>query len=210
MRKAVFLIIVPLFILAINGCAPGVSVYRLEANIAASRLSEPSFAELFPSEYRDFQETILLGEAALAKGNVADADNQYRFSLLKAEVLESRYREELRRRAEEAQLRLQQEQERQAAEERERLRRLEEAKAAAAAREAAQKAVEAARKRAERPRVQLVSRYTVRRGETLPQIAAQPEVYGDSALWPLIYRANRDQISDPSVLWPGQILRIPR
>jgi len=52
--------------------------------------------------------------------------------------------------------------------------------------------------------------YTVRRGETLPQIAARPELYNDVALWPLIYRANRDQIRDPYQLWPGQTLKIPR
>ncbi len=54
------------------------------------------------------------------------------------------------------------------------------------------------------------SSYTVRRGETLPQVAARPELYNDVALWPLIYRANRDQIRDPYQLWPGQILKIPR
>ena len=52
--------------------------------------------------------------------------------------------------------------------------------------------------------------YTVRRGETLPQIAARSEIYNDSSLWPLIYRANRDQIRDPKQLWPGQVLKIPR
>ena len=52
--------------------------------------------------------------------------------------------------------------------------------------------------------------HTVRRGETLPQIAARTEIYNDSSLWPLIYRANRDQIRDPKQLWPGQVLTIPR
>lgn len=52
--------------------------------------------------------------------------------------------------------------------------------------------------------------YTVRRGETLPQIAARTEIYNDSSLWPIIYRANRDQIRNPKQLWPGQVLKIPR
>jgi nucleoid-associated protein YgaU len=52
--------------------------------------------------------------------------------------------------------------------------------------------------------------YTVRRGETLPQIAARSEIYNDASLWPLIYRANRDQIRNPKQLWPGQALKIPR
>jgi nucleoid-associated protein YgaU len=56
----------------------------------------------------------------------------------------------------------------------------------------------------------LPSSYTVRRGETLPQISARTEIYNDSTLWPLIYRANRDQIRDPKRLWPGQVFVIPR
>jgi nucleoid-associated protein YgaU len=52
--------------------------------------------------------------------------------------------------------------------------------------------------------------HTVRRGETLPQIAARSEIYNDASLWPIIYRANRDQIRDPKQLWPGQVLKIPR
>jgi len=29
-------------------------------------------------------------------------------------------------------------------------------------------------------------------------------------MWPLIYKANRDQIKDPKVLYTGQDLKIPR
>ena len=56
----------------------------------------------------------------------------------------------------------------------------------------------------------LPTSYTVRRGETLPQISARTEIYNDSTLWPIIYRANRDQIRDPKRLWPGQVFVIPR
>lgn len=56
----------------------------------------------------------------------------------------------------------------------------------------------------------LPTSYTVRRGETLPQISARTEIYNDSSLWPIIYRSNRDQIRDPKRLWPGQVLVIPR
>ncbi len=41
-------------------------------------------------------------------------------------------------------------------------------------------------------------------------IAARPEVYKDALLWPLIYRANRDQIKDPKEIFAGQIFVIPR
>ena len=49
--------------------------------------------------------------------------------------------------------------------------------------------------------------YVVRRGQTLSVIAH--DVLGDPRLWPAIYRANRDQIMDPTVLHVGQRLAIP-
>lgn len=55
-----------------------------------------------------------------------------------------------------------------------------------------------------------VERYEVRAGQNLAEIASLPEVYGDGLLWPLIYRANRDQIKTPSEIAPGQVLDIPR
>ena len=55
-----------------------------------------------------------------------------------------------------------------------------------------------------------VTKYTVVDGETLWTISARPEVYDDALLWPLIYKANRDQIKDPRQIFPGQVLSIPR
>jgi nucleoid-associated protein YgaU len=52
--------------------------------------------------------------------------------------------------------------------------------------------------------------YVVKRNETLPSIAARHEIYNDSFMWPLIYKANRDQIKDPKVVYAGQDLKIPR
>jgi nucleoid-associated protein YgaU len=49
--------------------------------------------------------------------------------------------------------------------------------------------------------------YTVSRGDTLARIAERE--YGDSQQWVRIYEANRDFISHPDVLYPGQTLRIP-
>ncbi len=49
--------------------------------------------------------------------------------------------------------------------------------------------------------------HVVRPGETLWSIAA--DVIGDASLWPALYRANRDQIAEPSLLHPGQRLAIP-
>lgn len=55
-----------------------------------------------------------------------------------------------------------------------------------------------------------LSRYTVGDSETLWNISAREEVYGDPLLWPLLYQANRDQIRDPRRLYRGQVLTIPR
>jgi len=44
-------------------------------------------------------------------------------------------------------------------------------------------------------------------GDRLSAIAEQ--AYGDPALWPRIFEANRDQILNPNLIFPGQVLRIP-
>ncbi len=49
--------------------------------------------------------------------------------------------------------------------------------------------------------------HEVQPGETLWAIAA--DVVGDPRLWPALYRANRDQIKNPALLYPGQRLAIP-
>ena len=52
--------------------------------------------------------------------------------------------------------------------------------------------------------------YVVQRGNTLWDISALPTVYKDPLLWPLLYRANRDQVNDPDLLYPDQRLTVPR
>ena len=60
------------------------------------------------------------------------------------------------------------------------------------------------------PEPQLVEQIEVSENETLASISARKEVYLDPLLWPLIYKANRDQIKDPQQIFAGQILLIPR
>jgi hypothetical protein len=48
----------------------------------------------------------------------------------------------------------------------------------------------------------------VRPGDTLAGIAER--FYGRAADWPALYRANRARIRNPSLIYPGQRLRIPR
>lgn len=55
-----------------------------------------------------------------------------------------------------------------------------------------------------------VKTHRVKKGECLWYIAGYPEVYGDPLKWPLIYRANRDKIKDPNLIYPGQVFIIPQ
>lgn len=52
--------------------------------------------------------------------------------------------------------------------------------------------------------------YEVRPGDTLWSIAGRSEVYGDSFEWPLVFKANRDQIQDPDLISPKQVLTIKK
>jgi nucleoid-associated protein YgaU len=61
-----------------------------------------------------------------------------------------------------------------------------------------------------KPQIEMVDKYIVGEGETLWTISAQPQVYGEGLLWPLLYQANRDQIKDPRQIFPGQTLGIRR
>ncbi|WP_413580976.1 LysM peptidoglycan-binding domain-containing protein [Bdellovibrio sp. HCB288] len=49
--------------------------------------------------------------------------------------------------------------------------------------------------------------YTVKAGDTLSKIAKQ--FYGDSSKYEAIFEANRDILSDPNKIKPGQSLKIP-
>ncbi len=49
--------------------------------------------------------------------------------------------------------------------------------------------------------------YTVVSGDSLSKIAKHQ--YGDAAKWHAIYEANRDKISNPDLIHPGQVLTIP-
>ncbi|MGY4514934.1 LysM peptidoglycan-binding domain-containing protein [Lysobacter sp. HA18] len=49
--------------------------------------------------------------------------------------------------------------------------------------------------------------YTVQQGDSLSKIAKH--IYGDANRWQLIYNANREHVSDPDRIYPGQVLMLP-
>jgi len=52
--------------------------------------------------------------------------------------------------------------------------------------------------------------YEVVTGDSLWSISAQPDVYDNPYQWPLIYKANRDQIKDADLIYPGQNFTVHR
>lgn len=49
--------------------------------------------------------------------------------------------------------------------------------------------------------------YTVAAGDNLSKIAKH--FYGNASRWRRIFDANRDQLDDPDLIKPGQVLKIP-
>ena len=199
--------IAALFIVALAGCAPTIPRWRQDARNVLDAASRNGAEKTFPAEFGSAREVFGRCETLLQEGSVEDAEACYRFALLKGQLLEQHLAAEKVRLTEEAQRRTQEEK---LALERQRVL-LEEQRRA----EKERAAVAVVRPKVDKPKLQSKERqpstsYTVKRGETLPQIAALPDVYGDYRLWPLLYRSNRDQISDPRHIWPGQVLRIPR
>lgn len=210
---ACILILTTLFLAACSTSAP---TWRSKVTSLVEELDRQGAPHQFPQEYRNLLETFEHGEAVYhVQSNTVEADTYYQLAYQKAELLHSELRSLKQRLADEERKRklalaAQIEDERimrEAVASELRLREQERIQVE----EASKKALLAQKQLIfkEAPQ-QLPSSYTVRRGETLPQIAGRAEIYNDSSLWPLIYRANRDQIRDPKRLWPGQILSIPR
>jgi len=213
-RQAVCILLLSLLLLA--ACSTSVPTWRSKVGPLFEDLDSQNAPQLFPQEYRNLLETFEHGEAVFhVQSDDKEADTYYQLAFQKAELLRSQLRNLKQRLAEEERQRAQllaakAEEERlmrEAVEAEQRLREQERLQAE----EAVRTAVTLQKKPiSKEPPQQLPSQYTVRRGETLPQIAGRSEIYNDSSLWPLIYRSNRDQIRDPKRLWPGQVLSIPR
>jgi hypothetical protein len=207
------LIILFVLFMGLTGCASVELRWRHDAGLLHDRLRLIGADKLLPDEFRSLEETLSKGAACLQEGDEEASEKFYRLALTKGLLFERNVAMERERRTEAARLKAAAEQselKRQMAIREEQLRLAEEKSRV----EADAAAGAAVRDKAGKPQPvrerQLAVYHTVKRRETLPQIAAQSDVYNDHTLWPLLYRANRDQISDPRQIWPGQALRIPR
>ena len=52
--------------------------------------------------------------------------------------------------------------------------------------------------------------YMVVRGDNLGKIAKKTQQSGNRFAWPMIYKANRDKIKNPDLIYPKQIFKIPK
>ena len=207
-RQAVYIV---LLCTVLAACSSAVSTWRSKAGPLVDELGRQGAPALFPQEYRSLLETFEHGEALFhVREDDKAADVYYQLALQKAALLQSEIHKEKKRLAAEKQQRVAELAVK--AEEEQLMRAAAEAELRLRAQQAAKAAELAhlAQKKNKESTSSLPTSYTVRRGETLPQISARTEIYNDSTLWPIIYRANRDQIRDPKRLWPGQVFVIPR
>ena len=204
---ALLILLLPVF----WGCAARIPKGMSESRAVLEQTRTRGDDKILPAEYRNIEETILMAEGLLKEGEDEEAERLFQLAWSKGLLLQkkldeekARLRAEMLKREEAERLEIEQkrlaevEGQKRLAEERLRIEVEEEKK---------RREREKEKQERERP---LPPYYTVKRGETLPQIAARPEIYNDQTLWPLIYRANRDQIRDPRFISPGQVLRIPR
>lgn len=56
--------------------------------------------------------------------------------------------------------------------------------------------------------VEEVEYYTIQSGDSLSKIAKQ--YYGNAMDYPKIFDANKEVIKDPDLIYPGQVIRIPK
>lgn len=53
-------------------------------------------------------------------------------------------------------------------------------------------------------------KYVVKNGDSLWRISGRQSGYGDSFKWPLLFKANRDLIEDPDLIYPRQKLNLKK
>jgi nucleoid-associated protein YgaU len=60
------------------------------------------------------------------------------------------------------------------------------------------------------PRIAGPNEYWVKQGEFLYKIAGYSEILGNSFQWQRLYEANKDNITDPNLIYPHMVLKVPR
>ncbi len=189
----------------LSACAKPPHLELDAADYMVGRAYTKKAAEFAPAEYQAARTALADAHKAMGEKKYSEAQGSITFALEHA------------RRAviltEENKARLAEEETARRAEAKEKARLADEKARAVIEARLAQKpepAPQQVTKPKQKPKITLLADYIVGEGETLWTISAQPEVYHEGLLWPLLYQANRDQIKDPRQIFPGQTLSIRR
>ncbi len=203
-----FFTIAAVTIFFLPGCAAPAPQWRAEAVTALERINTSDPAAALTDQYHAAEEAFFKGERLSLSGQKDSAERYFYLALQEAYLIEKMLPEER------TQIYLEKKKLQEQREKREldqRIKAIREEQEQRKAIEQKEKEKRLNEERLKQGRERAIHLYhTVKRGESLPSISALPEVYDDSQLWPILYRANRDQIRDPKYISPGQLLRIPR
>jgi nucleoid-associated protein YgaU len=199
-------------IILLSSCAKHPHQELSAAENMVGRAYAMQAAEFAPTEYQAARNALTNAHQDIEAANYSDARNSLEFSLKHARRAVALTEERQAKRIEEEAQR--------ALKEEKTLQAIRKAQAEEAARQAkVQRPTPKLKpkpkpkpksKPKSKPKVIPATSYTVGDGETLWTISAQPQVYNEGLLWPLLYQANRDQIKDPRQIFPKQVLSIHR
>jgi len=221
-------LIIVFSIVLISGCGPKRPLQEIvDAKIAIQKAKEAGAREYTPKRLESAQDYLTRALGAKRKKEARELAREAEVDARIAESMVRRIKEEEKKRAEEAleaKRRLHQEAERAIARAQEAIDKAEkENKKVGAAKDKLKKAKETLEKEkckeakkiaqevkelALKAEAKLPEYHKVKKGETLKIIAKK--IYGNPEKWTLIYRVNKDKIENANIIYPGQILHIPK
>ncbi len=210
------------------GCGPKRPLQEIvDAKIAIQKAKEAEAKKYAPKRLESAQDYLTRALGAKRKKEARELAREAEVDARIAESMVRRIKEEEEKRAEEAlevKRRLHQEAERAIARAQEAISKAEkENKEVGAAKDRLEKAKETLQKErfneakkiaqevkelALKAKARLPEYHKVQQGETLKLIAKK--IYGNPEKWTLIYRVNKDKIKNANIIYPGQILSIPK
>ena len=211
-----------LVILALAGCAPRVSEHIEESRAALEAARAAGAPSRAPEEFRLAEQNLKDSQALFAYGDpVGYVEADYRAAIAmataKSIVTTARLAADLEKVQAEVQAARQEAARAQAEVDRLQTQVRSAGETARAAQARAERAeLQTAELKRQMPAPQPAAsvtpyvRYVVKQGDTLPKIAARPEIYGDTEKWPRLYEANRGFIGKDRKVKMGQVLVVPK
>ncbi|MCK4648037.1 DUF4398 domain-containing protein [bacterium] len=229
MRKNLTIGLIIVFsIVIVSGCGPKRPLQEIvDAKIAIQQAKEAGAEKYASQRLRSAQDYLIRASGTKRKKTAKDLAQEAEVDARIAESMAKRVKEEERKRAEETEKRkklLYREAERAISRAQEAISKAEkENKKVGAAKDKLKKAKETLDKKrfkeakkiaqevkelALKAEAKLSEYHKVKKGETLKIIAKK--IYGNPEKWTLIYRVNKDKIENANIIYPGQILHIPK